>query len=178
MRRVRNPVDGDGSMWERRRSRAAVFGLGCLFFGTYSVILGQENGSDLRYYHYYVAYAFLHHRVGFDYAPAQLQSYLNPLLFVPFYFLANHLPPVVTGFLMGAWHGLTFGLIFLLAQELLGIAAAGPRFGLSLICAVLGTWGPVFIGTLGASYNDIAIGQLVCLALLLILRWWRGRVRA
>jgi 4-amino-4-deoxy-L-arabinose transferase-like glycosyltransferase len=162
-------------MWARPGSRGVVLGIGCFFFGAYALILGRDNCYDLRYYHYWVAYAFLHHRIGFDYAPAQLQSYLNPLSFIPFYLLVHHLPAVVTGFLMGAWYGLTFGLIFLLAFELLDAHDPGPRFGFSMANAVLGTCGPIFIGTLGASYNDVTIAQLVLLAILLALRWWRGR---
>jgi hypothetical protein len=151
-----------------------VLGAGILLAGVLALIRGQENGYDLRYYHYYIAYAFLNHRLDFDYAPAQLQSYLNPLSFVPFYLLAEHVPATLAGFLLGAWHGLTFGLVFALAHELFR-ARGTTGAGLPLLCAVLGTLGPVFLGGVGSSANDIPIAQLVVLSLFLILRWWRRR---
>ena len=99
-------------------AHVAVFLAGFLLSGAYSVRLGKENGFDLRNYHYYVVYALFNDRIHFDYAPAQLQSYLNPLSFVPFYLMANHLEPAVTGFLMGGFHGLALGTIFTLSFAL------------------------------------------------------------
>jgi len=149
-----NPPEG-----RRRRGRlpgahVAVLVAGCLAFGTYAVILGQDYGYDVKNYHYYVVYALLHHRIDFDYAPAQLQSYLNPLSFVPFYALVTHLKPVVAGFVLGMWHGAVLGLLFGLGHTLLAAQSSTWRFGAALLCAALGTYGPVFLGELGSSNND------------------------
>lgn len=164
----------DRSDPSRAGIEAVAVSVGCLVFGLVAVLRAQDNGYDLRYYHYYLPYALLNDRIHLDYAPAQLQSYLNPLSFVPFYLLANHTPATVTAFVLGAWHGLTFGLVFALARALLGTGSPGARNGTALLCAVLGTCGPVFLGTLGGSSNDIPIAQLVLLALLWIARGWQG----
>ncbi len=66
---------------------------------------------DTRNYHIYNAYAFLNGRVGFDLAPAMMQSYFNPLLDVPYYLMAMHWPPRLVGFVMGTMHGLNFVLV-------------------------------------------------------------------
>jgi hypothetical protein len=134
----------------------------------------QENGYDMRYYHWYAPWAFLHGRVGFDYGPAQLQSYLNPLSFVPFYLLAGHTPASIAAWIMGAWHGLTFGLVFAVSWEVLRADGRLARAWLSLLCAAVGTAGPVFLGELGTSHNDVIVSQLVLVAVLLLLRGWRA----
>src|SRR5450755_4444839 len=49
--------------------------------------LGQDVNWDLRNYHFYNAWAFIHDRLGWDLAPAQLQTFHNPLLDLPFYWM-------------------------------------------------------------------------------------------
>jgi hypothetical protein len=40
---------------------------------------------DLQNYHFYNGWAFVHGRLGWDLAPAQIQTLHNPLLDLPFY---------------------------------------------------------------------------------------------
>ncbi len=88
-------------------------------FGFISLVMGPDSYWDTRNYHIYNAYAFLNGRVGFDLAPAMMQSYFNPLLDVPYYLMAMHWPPRLVGFVMGTMHGLNFVLVFKIAQEVL-----------------------------------------------------------
>jgi len=156
------------------RRPAVGYGLvllsGVIVFGLYAARLGCDLSWDLRNYHYYAPYAFLNGRVGFDLAPAQIQTYLNPLSFVPFYLAVEHLRPIQTGLLFGGLHGISFGILFMIAHMLFASARALPRFGIALACAVMGTAGPMFLRQLGTSYNDILIAPLVLAALLLYLR--------
>jgi len=46
--------------------------------------LGQDVNWDLQNYHLYDPYAWLHDRLTLDIAPAQMQSWHNPALDVPF----------------------------------------------------------------------------------------------
>lgn len=151
-----------------------IYGLpllvGFIFFGVVSVMLGKDNNWDLRNYHYYNPYAFFHGRLGFDYAPAQLQSFLNPGQDFMFYFLITHFKPVAAGFLMGGIHGLGFGLIFAIAYSLLSAKAFKVRLGSSLLCAAAGVYGPVFVCELGASENDTLISLFVLAAILMLVR--------
>jgi hypothetical protein len=143
---------------------------GFVLFGIVSVSLGQDNNWDLRNYHYYNPYAFLTGRLGFDMAPAQMQSYFNPVSDLLYYFLINHVPPWWLGFIMGGLHGLALGLIVLIAYHALAAREHWARVGLSLLCAGIGLYGPVFIGELGASENDTALSLLVLGAVLILLR--------
>jgi len=82
-----------------------------IIFGLYSLGQGADSNWDLRNYHLYNAYAFLHGRLAVDLAPAGMQSYFNPLLDVPYYLMTMHLPAMLVGFIMGVIHGLNFVLV-------------------------------------------------------------------
>jgi hypothetical protein len=135
--------------------------LGFVAGGLASLALGQDNNWDLQNYHAYNAFAFLHDRLTFDVAPAQRQSYLNPIADVPFYLGSAHLPPRLFGFLMGGIHGLTCGLVFWVSFVVFRKFRPNPRVALSVLCTGLGVYGPVFVGELGGSANDILVSMLV-----------------
>ncbi len=84
---------------------------GPLLFGCLALYLGQDANWDLRNYHFYNAYSFLFHRFDFDIAPAQVASFYNPLLYVPFYELVTRFSPKMVGFVLGALQGLNFPLL-------------------------------------------------------------------
>jgi hypothetical protein len=145
-----------------------------LGFGGLSLYLGKDMMWDLYNYHYYNAYAFLHGRVTFDYAPAQLQSYLNPVLDLPFYVLTCVLPDWGVGFVMGALHGLDFWLIFRITVLLLSSYTSlrrGTMYFLSFLCAAAGMFSSMGIGTLGTTTNDLFCSVLVLAALYSLLRY-------
>src|SRR5258706_8592967 len=94
-----------------RAQRAVAWGAGlaaCIAVaGAASIGARQDANWDLKNYHYYNAYAFLNGRIAWDVAPAQLQSYHNPLLDLPFYWMANAWPSArAVAFAMGAWTGI------------------------------------------------------------------------
>jgi hypothetical protein len=147
-----------------------VFLLGVIAAGLLSIARGQDNNWDLRNYHYYNPYSFLHDRLKVDIAPAQLQTYFNPLTELPFYALITSFAPKTAAFLMGGLHGLCFGLIFLIAWLVFASFEAKNRLLLSLACALFGLYGPTFVGEIGASQNDITVSLFVLLGLYWIFR--------
>src|SRR6266851_7095367 len=84
-----------------------------LLAGTASVVLlRQDVNWDLQNYHFYNAWAFVHGRLGWDLAPAQLQTFHNPLLDLPFYgMVAADWRPRLIGFVMALPAGI--GAFFL-----------------------------------------------------------------
>ncbi len=94
---------------------------------------GQDVNFDQLNYHFYSAYAFLHGRLAIDAAPAgTIHSYFNPLPYVPFYWLVQHLRPRRAIFILGAWHGLNLWLALLIAWQL---TATVKRRWRVLLCA-------------------------------------------
>src|SRR4051812_38905663 len=86
---------------------------GMVVCGLLAVTFGKELTWDVVSYHYYNAFAFLHHRWGHDYWPSNyIQMFINPLMDVLGYFLINHFIPVTAVFLLGAIHGINVWLMY------------------------------------------------------------------
>ena len=83
--------------------------------------------------------------------------------------MITYLPPILTGFLIGAIQGLNFFLILLLSHHYLKHLESSDKYQmiivvmivlLSLICANV-------IGEIGTTFNDLTLSSLVILALLI-----------
>lgn len=135
--------------------RQLVFLLGLIMlFGFYSVHLGQDVGFDTRNYHFYNAYAFIYHRLGWDIAPASIQTYLNPFFDVFNYFLITTLTPRTVAFLEGAISGIS--AFFLFKTALILFSETKPRLQLLYATAatLLGMTGWAGLCQLGSMGND------------------------
>jgi len=143
-----------------------------LLFGLYSVFLGADSNWDLTNYHLYNPFAWLNGRLQFDLAPAGMQSYFNPLLDLPFYWMTTHVPPRLTGFAMGALHGLNFVFLLGIAQRLLRDLAAENRYRIPLLLALAGSITPCFLSQVGNSMGDNATALFVLSGLLVLLQGW------
>ena len=120
-----------------------------------AVVLGQDNNWDLRNYHYYVAYAFLHDRLEVDIAAAQIQSWFNPLGHLLHYAAISHLRPLWAGALMGGLAAVPICLVYLLVRlTATGLTLGQSRFVATLAAAVAGS-GAIFISELGTTFVDI-----------------------
>lgn len=140
-----------------------------VLLGLLSVASGQDDGWDMRNYHLYNVHALLGQRLGFDLGAAGFQSYFNPTLDLPYYFLNQWLPPRAVGFVMGALHGLSFVLVYGIARQLLG--RAQPR-RLALLLALASVCVPGFLSELGNSMGDNLSALPVLVAIWLLLRRW------
>src|ERR1043166_1027656 len=76
--------------------------------GGLSIFYGQDASFDLLNYHLYNALAFVQGRMNQDLAPAGIQTYLNPLVDLPYYFYITYFNdfPRLVAFLMGLYAGL------------------------------------------------------------------------
>src|ERR1700716_1868717 len=140
-----------------------------LAFGCISIFLGKDEGWDFRNYHWYDAYAFLHARLGFDVAVAHHATYFNPLIHLPFYWLATAGTSWLALFYTGALYGLNVLPLYLLARSAL------TRLDNRLLAAVLalaGLLGSTVISALGKTSYDTVVSALVFggLAVLIVKR--------
>jgi len=151
-----------------RISRDVVVALSLLLAsGVAAVVQGQDANIDLYRYRLYIGYAFVHHRLDLDLAPAALGTYLNPVLDAAHYLGIVHLPPRVFGFLVGTFQGLNAVLVFFMARRLL----PGERDSrlLALLAGVLAASGPTARSLLGTTLGDTTVSVPALLALLLVL---------
>ena len=141
-----------------------------LLFGTLSYFLGQDLNWDLLNYHYYGPYSLLNERLEIDCAPAQVTTYANPLLDLPFYYGSQIMKPWLVGFVLGGVHGINFFLLLILSYLLFSNMKEKRRLTLSLICAIVGVYAPMFILEFGTTFNDNLVSIFVLSGLILILK--------
>lgn len=122
--------------------------------GLASLALGQDANWDLRNYHYYVAHALLNGRLGWDLAPAQIQTYLNPIADLPFYALVQLLPgPRSVAFAMALPAALA--AFFLLRILTLLFTRGAPQRMLCIVAsALIGLTTATGLAELGSTMNE------------------------
>lgn len=140
-------------MVARKNLAIPIVILGSLLAGAlYSWLTGEDINWDWRNYHEYGAFALLNGRFDIDVEPGGLQTFLNPLAYLPAYLLRHHVGAPFWGILLGAVHGLNLALIYWFSRKLLGSAASGWTILASLIIAA---FGPMTLSEVGTSFTDI-----------------------
>lgn len=121
--------------------------------------IGADSGRDLNWdqlnYHFYIAYAFLGDRLAVDFNAASIQSYINPLPQLPFYWLARSgLDSWLAAFFLAALQGVSLSLLYLAAR-----LATYRMHGYSVVAALsvvsMALAHPVVIAELGSSFAEI-----------------------
>src|SRR6266704_2913263 len=136
----------------------------CGAAGFLSVVFGPENYWDLRYYHLYAPWAYLHDRYLYDIGPAQEQGFLNPVADFLFYGLISsplNETPRVVAFIMGAVHGLNAAILLALSCHVIRPLAPRARWTLRAAAWLMGVSGAAFIPLLGTATNDLTSSLFV-----------------
>lgn len=136
------------------------------------MFLGQDRNFDLANYHLYNGFSFLNNKLSIDIAAAGVQTYLNPLLDVFFYYLNTHLNPHFFGFLMGALHSINIILLLEIIISMLPLGYKFNTYSKILLIFFAGSFSPNFLAGLGSSMGDNTTSLFVLSALLLILKNW------
>ena len=139
--------------------------------GALALALGTDFNYDLRHYHFYNGYALVHGRFDYDFAPAGIQSFFNPLQDGLYYLGLRELPPRLFGFLLGAAQGLNVVLVHAIARRVLA-GEPGVRV-LALLAAVAAGLGSNMLSLLGTTTGDTLVSLPMLLAVLLALRGGR-----
>ena len=129
------------------------------------ISLGQDTSWDFRNYHWYIPYAFLNHRMGFDIAVAHQATYYNPILDIPYYLLTTHVKPWIAAGVMGAVQGSNIVPLYIMARQTL----RGPERMLSAaFISLMGITGALALGLLGTTYYDNVMSVLVLSSLAIL----------
>jgi hypothetical protein len=135
--------------------------------GIVAILIGKDWNGDLRNYHYYNGFAFLHGRLDFDVAPAQIQTYLNPLPDLFVYLGITYLPPMAFGFCLGAVQGTGLWLVYKLARCITNRLPEKTSIWLPLLAALTALCGAGWLSELGNTMGDSIVSIFVLAALLL-----------
>ncbi len=132
------------------------------------LLRGVDSNWDLRNYHLYNPHAWLTGRLLTDIAPAQLQTWHNPLLDLPLYLLAT------SGLDMrwtSLWLTLPFAAaIYLLLKLQALLSPTPPSRGSQVVLALLALSGAATWSTIGNSMNDGFVAAALLAALWLVLK--------
>jgi len=145
----------------------------------YAFFAGQDVNWDWQNYHDYDAFALMHGRYRLDVAPAGIQTFINPFVYIPTYLLRHHLHPITAGLILGAVHGLNIVLLWGISRALLGRSAGWP---LALAATVVGATAPLTLSEVGTSFADLSTSILVLAGVWMLLGYrpssWRIPVGA
>ncbi|TAM59521.1 MAG: hypothetical protein EPN49_10825 [Rhodanobacter sp.] len=137
----------------------------------YAAHKGQDAAWDLKNYHLYNAWAFLHGRLSIDLAPVGLQGFFNPLLDVPYFWLGvgplHHWPRLLAA-VQGLWYG---ALAFVLLRVSVRLAEVrGRSYGVpDLLAVVIGITGTMAASQAGTCTNEVPLALLVVLGFYVLL---------
>ena len=139
---------------------------------------GQDHNWDLLNYHAYNPFAWLHGRHAIDLMPAQMQSWYNPTLDLPFYWLAT---APIDGRWVALWLALPAVFAVWVGLRLATRLAARPlRLVEQVLLVLVMLSGGAGFASLATTFNEwpIALGLISCLYLLMrgietsTVRWW------
>src|SRR5262245_38525396 len=145
----------------------------CSSVGVLSVALGPDNYWDLRYYHLYAPWAYLHDRYLYDVGPAQEQGFLNPIADLLFYGLISsplNETPRIVAFIMGAVHGINAAVLFAICCHVIRPVQPVERLTLRAAAWLMGASGAGFVSLVGTTSNDLTSSLFVLGALLGVLK--------
>ncbi|HEY7992397.1 MAG TPA: hypothetical protein VID77_13490 [Stellaceae bacterium] len=131
-------------------------------------LLRPDANWDLANYHYYNAWAFLNGRIGEDIFPAGGQTFLNPILDLPFYWANVHLPGRMVAFGLAFFQGTCISGLYLLSRRLLFSRATVLDAAATLAVAFVGITGAVSLSEVGTVFHDYvgAVAAIFCFLLL------------
>jgi hypothetical protein len=113
--------------------------------------LGKDTSWDFRNYHWYIPYAFLNHRLGFDVAVAHQATFYNPTIDIPFYLLATHVHAWMALLVMGAVQGANVIPLYLIARSTL---QGEQQRTLAAVLTAMCMLGGLTLGLAGTTYYD------------------------
>ena len=132
-------------------------------------LLGKDMASDTLNYHLYAGFNAVHDRFAQDYFPAGPQSYFNPYVYIPFYYLVSTgLSSLEISSILAVAHSMMLWLTYELAvaacpsgdnRQRLLFGACGIAFALI---------NPILLQQIGSTFADITSGELVLAGWLLL----------
>ncbi len=133
-----------------------------IFSGLASTMMARSRDWDFLNYHFYDGYAFLHHRLLIDCAPAGLWSFFNPLLDAVNDSVIFYINDIFwTPFILGMISGIGFFIFYHLIRMLFKGRQSSALYVLSAL--FIGITAPTVFSQIGSTQNDF---QSACFILL------------
>lgn len=138
-----------------RQTSTGIALLAIVFTTVYALLSGVDANWDLRNYHYWAVYAMLNGTTFLDIAPAQIQSWTNPIVLVPAYIMIKSWSPMFATAGLGALAGLNAVLILFLSLAITRSGSLQWRLWISLSAVICALSGPIFLSQVGTTFSDV-----------------------
>ena len=137
--------------------------------GLFSVAMGRDANWDFLNYRWYTPFSLLNGKLLKDALVSGHATFFNPLLELPFYLLATHVPGIVAGFGVAVVDGACFIPLFMLAERTLATEDPRYRTVAAFLIALTGLLGGGALGQIGVISWDMALGILEFSSILVLL---------
>jgi hypothetical protein len=133
--------------------------------------LGKDMASDTLSYHLYAGFSAIHDRFAQDYFPAGPQSYFNPYVYVPLYYLVRSgLSSLEISSALAVAHSIMLWLTYELAVSVCPSDDRHQRLMFGLCGIAFALINPILLQQIGSTFADITTGELVLAGWLLLAR--------
>jgi hypothetical protein len=131
---------------------------------------GQDANWDVRNYHLYNPFMFLDDRFERDVHVAGVQTFLNPILHLPFYFAIKfEVPPIVYGLALSGVHGVLLFLVHRITTLILAAHGSLLATAGGALAAITSAFGAAMYAEIGTTLGDNTVGLLELGALALVM---------
>jgi hypothetical protein len=165
----------------RRLSDPVIAGAaGIVLMLIVSRLSGQDYNWDLLNYHFASPQLLLSGRYELNVAPSGLQSWFNPIGYVPAYLAITSLPPWLASAALAAASGLNAPLIYLIANAVGGDLPCEARARASYASTAIGMSGAIMFSEAGTTFLDttLSVAALGALYALIVAVRSPGSARA
>lgn len=132
-------------------------------------LLGKDMASDALSYHIYAGFSAVHDRFAQDYFPAGPQSYFNPYIYVPLYYLiSSSLSSLEISSVLAIAHSVILWLTYELAVSVCPSDDRRQRLIFGLCGVAFALINPILLQQIGSTFADITTGELVLAGWLLL----------
>ncbi|MGN8080391.1 hypothetical protein [Variovorax sp. 22077] len=147
---------------------------------TFCYLAGKDYNWDLLNYHFYGPSLLLEGRWSQDYFAGSIQSYLNPVAYVPFYLMVKWgWPALLIGLILSTFQFFNIVVIGSIAEKLLSERDEDVRAPIYMAC-LLAMIAPPYLQANGSSFNDPYGSIFILLALRILLQrdldFWRQSI--
>src|SRR6266436_7772641 len=125
-------------------------------------LLGKDMAWDELSYHLYAGFSAVHDRFAQDYFPAGPQSYFNPYIYAPLYYLASsRLSSLEISSALAIVHSVMLWLTYELAVSVCPSDDRHQRLIFGLCGIAFAAANPILLQQIGSTFADITTGELV-----------------
>jgi hypothetical protein len=125
-------------------------------------LLGKDMAWDSLSYHLYAGFSAVHDRFAQDYFPAGPQSYFNPYVYVPLYYLtSSSLSSLEISSVLAIVHSVMLWLTYELAVAVCPSEDQQKRLMFGLCAIAFALMNPILLQQIGSTFADITTGELV-----------------